>query len=258
MVQEAVPVVIKNDRICVRAGDIDLRYGADRTLFHFQPAEAGEIVCTDQGTGGAEHGVCIQILTVLPQKTAAYHIRVRSGPNAVPVPLGAGQITGMEPVRRADDPRNGDVIRKIVIERFQQHGILGQDLAGANFLLCLRLSAGSAPGGLHGRVALHKALHPVFRDPEVRGLPQRVHARIGASGAEHLYVRIQEPGEKRLQLSLDRIVDPGLLLPALIPGPFILNGHLVIDLMHLCTRLILIEIGVKSTFWPLHQVMEKI
>ena len=131
MVQEPVPAIIKNDRVCIRTGDVDLCYGADSALFHFQPAETGEVVSADKGTGGTDHGVCIEILAVLPEKAAVYNVRVRSDTDAVSVPFGTGEIAGVKTVRSTDDLRNGNIIRQVVVERFQKHGVLAQDQSGA-------------------------------------------------------------------------------------------------------------------------------
>ena len=60
-----------------------------------------------------------------------------------------------------------------------------------------------------------------------------MYAGIGASCSENLNICLKQAGQKRFQLSLDRIVDPGLFLSSLIPGAFVLNCHLIVDLMHI-------------------------
>ena len=60
-----------------------------------------------------------------------------------------------------------------------------------------------------------------------------MYAGIGAPCTENLNICLKQAGQKRFEFSLDRIVDPGLFLPSLITGAFVLNCHLIVDLMHI-------------------------
>ena len=193
MVQEALPPEI-DDQIGALPGKGDAVHPADGGLFaRFGVAEGLEIQFSHQMGGGGLHGGYIQHFGAGPAVPAAEHIGHIALVDAVAVPFALGVEPGMEPGLGFGQSHYAHIPGQVAVEIVHDLPRRQGMLQGKGCHLC------------HG-----------------------VNPGIGAARAADLHLSPVQFLQDGFQLFLDGVGGVALLLPAVIFGALVLEGHAVI------------------------------